>query len=202
MNSMFEAIAQQLAERGLSVSDSVLKSTRLDQLRKEAISLWKEGELKVAAVGKGLAKQRINKIRGDEVKWLDKQVATEAQLEYWTLVDGLRLHLSEFFRIHLERTELHFAVYPKGAFYSKHFDQFQTTSNRIFSIVLYLNPEWKQGDGGELRVYHSDQHSEDFEPINGRLIVFRSDAVEHEVLMANAPRVSLTGWMRRDPLLL
>jgi SM-20-related protein len=97
----------------------------------------------------------------------------------------------------LERTEAHFAVYPRGAFYSRHLDQFKEHSNRIFSVILYLNEQWQDGQGGELRVF-TDHGAVDYARLFGRLIIFRSDAVEHEVLETFETRISLTGWMRRD----
>lgn len=191
----------QLDTHGFSLTDRFIDNTILDQLRVEALEEYEEGRFKPAAIGRGLVKNQIEEIRGDRVKWLDTKVATKAQTTYWEVMDELRVYLSNYFRIHLERTEVHFAVYPKGAFYAKHLDQFQGASNRIFSVILYLNDQWVEGHGGELRVYNSNGLFTDYAPLMGRLVIFRSDAVEHEVLVANQARISLTGWMRRDPLL-
>jgi len=202
MEQLFESIAQQILTRSIAVQDNVLEPHISDALLDEAWNEYKEGLFRGAHIGKGLEKQRISEIRGDKVRWLERENASPPQAVYWSFLAGLREFLSEFFRIHLERTELHFAVYPEGAYYTRHLDQFREYSNRIFSVILYLNPGWKPGDGGELRVYHRDGTCEDFAPLHGRLICFRSDIVEHEVLMAQKPRVSLTGWMRRDALVL
>lgn len=202
MEQLFESIAQQLLSRHIAVEDRVLEGNVLDALLREALGEYEEGRFREAGVGKGPERQRISEIRGDEVRWLGRENATAAQAAYWTFLDGLRTYLSEFFRIHLERTELHFAIYPKGAFYTRHLDQFRDFSNRIFSVILYLNPDWKPGDGGELRVYHNGESHTDFAPLHGRLVCFRSDTVEHEVLGTVKTRVSLTGWMRRDKLVL
>jgi SM-20-related protein len=35
----------------------------------------------------------------------------------------------------------------------------------------------------------------DFLPLAGRLVCFRSDQIEHEVIAATRERRSLTGWM-------
>lgn len=202
MNALAETIAGQIAEHSLSITDGVLETKTLNQLRAEALTELAEGEFHAARIGKGLEKQRVTEVRGDKVKWLDKTVATASQRAYWELVDALRVYLHDYFRIHLERTEAHFAVYPTGAYYTRHLDQFQAESNRIFSIILYLNPYWKKGDGGELRVYKNDGSFEDIAPLHGRLILFRSDVVEHEVLQAHQQRISITGWIRRDRLIL
>ena len=201
LNIVFESIARQLEECGFALLDQAFEKSALDALRSEAMVEYEEGLFKRAAIGKGLEKKAIAEIRGDRVKWLDRAAASENQQVYWQTMDELRNFLTSYFRVHLERTEAHFAVYPEGAFYAKHLDQFQTASNRIFSVILYLNPDWVEGHGGELRVHHADGTISDFAPLYGRLILFRSDAIEHEVMVTTKPRVSLTGWMRRDPLL-
>ncbi|MCB0627245.1 MAG: 2OG-Fe(II) oxygenase, partial [Saprospiraceae bacterium] len=35
-------------------------------------------------------------------------------------------------------------------------------------------------------------------PVGGRLVLFRSELLEHEVLPARRERYSLTGWLRND----
>ena len=40
-----------------------------------------------------------------------------------------------------------------GGCFPMHFDTTQQVSDRQITGTLYLNPKWKQGDGGELRVY-------------------------------------------------
>lgn len=197
-----ESITEQILNNDMAVVDDVLGEDMLHALRIEALEEYARGEFQQAHIGKGIAKQRMAEIRSDKVLWLNRDEATEAQFAYWQLMDSLRLHLGNFFRIHLERTELHFAVYPPGAFYAPHLDQFRDHSNRVFSVITYLNPDWQQGHGGELRIHHDDGSFLDIAPLHGRLVCFRSDKVLHEVLEAAKVRVSLTGWVRRDALLL
>jgi len=66
--------------------------------------------------------------------------------------------------------------------------------HRKLSVICYLNENWKESDGGQLRVYFPND-AKDFFPISGRLICFRSDLLEHEVLPTERHRISLTGWM-------
>lgn len=195
--SVFERMAEQLLSTFFAMEDGVLEPEILDSLVKEALLEYKNGDFKEAHIGKGVAKQRVSEVRGDKVLWLSKHDASPSLAVYWEYIDSFRTYLSDYFRVHLERTELHYAVYPIGAFYAPHRDQFRDYGNRVFSIILYLNKQWKQGDGGELRVYEGDSYR-DISPIQGRLVCFRSDQILHEVLVANQPRISLTGWMRRD----
>lgn len=156
MRSRFERIAAGIQETGLAVEEAPLDPRTLDALRAEALADWERGALRRAEVGHGLDKQRVDEVRGDLVRWLDRDRATEAQAAYWRFLDELRAALSDGFRVHLERTELHFAVYPPGSWYARHLDRFRDRSNRIFSTILYLNPDWTADDGGALRVYEGE----------------------------------------------
>jgi SM-20-related protein len=40
--------------------------------------------------------------------------------------------------------------------------------------------------------------SHDILPLGGRLVLFLSDLIEHEVLPARRERYSITGWFRRQ----
>lgn len=177
--------------------DGFLPDEVLLRLRDEANGLFREGEFHHAHIGHGITEQRVSEVRGDRILWLEPNEMTEAQQLYQQRVEQLREGLSEFFRISLPWTEMHLAAYPPGSFYARHVDQFRDTGNRIFSVVLYLNPEWETGHGGELRVFEGAGHL-DIAPLMGRLVCFRSDMVEHEVLPTVRTRFSVTGWMRRD----
>jgi SM-20-related protein len=99
----------------------------------------------------------------------------------------------------LKDFETHFTYYPAGSRYARHLDQFKTEDHRRISFVCYLNTEWRPGNGGELRFFlPQDDGTEsllDVAPIAGRLVCFRADTMEHEVLTAHKTRYSLTGWM-------
>ena len=75
------------------------------------------------------------------------------------------------------------------------------------TCILYLNPGWDvERDGGALRVYYPDDRMPrtglgaprepylDVSPVAGRLIVFDSRRVEHEVRQTYAARWALTLW--------
>ena len=100
----------------------------------------------------------------------------------------------------LEDYQGHFAVYPNGAAYARHFDKLQGSDLRAISAALYLNDAWSAEDGGQLRMYLGGGRSEDVLPVGGRLVAFLSDRFEHEVLPARRERMSFTGWFRRRPL--
>ena len=93
--------------------------------------------------------------------------------------------------------EFHFALFDKGSFYRKHLDQFQDNSSRQFSMITYLNENWQPEDGGELCIYDGDV-TQKIAPTNRKTVFFKSNELVHEVLETNKPRLSVTGWLRRD----
>jgi SM-20-related protein len=76
----------------------------------------------------------------------------------------------------------------------------QRQSQRKISCIVYLNQDWKNEDGGQLRLYlnetdaSNNEKSIDILPISGRSVIFLSDTFYHEVLPARRERISLTGW--------
>lgn len=95
------------------------------------------------------------------------------------------------------RKEFHYAVYPKGTFYKRHLDTFQNDNRRKLSIVCYLNEaDWPKENGGELTIYTTDQ-AVDILPLPGRVVLFESQVLEHEVKRVQASkRLSITGWLK------
>jgi SM-20-related protein len=88
-------------------------------------------------------------------------------------------------------------MYEKGSFYKKHLDQFQNSKTRAFSMIMYLNVDWIAADGGELCIYHDD-FLQTISPQNGKCVFFKSSDLPHEVLVTNAPRLSITGWLKTN----
>lgn len=156
----------------------------------------------LAKAGVGAQKDRLVNaaIRGDYISWLNKDNPDEAAfLDAMTELRGL---INQYCCLNLGAQEFHFATYPPLSFYSRHFDQFKENSNRKISFVLYMNEAWLPEHAGELRVY-TKAGSEDLAPIRNRLVLFRSDILEHEVLVTHAERKSITGWfLHKEPELL
>ncbi|KAG3109930.1 hypothetical protein PI125_g10465 [Phytophthora idaei] len=67
------------------------------------------------------------------------------------------------------------------------------------AAVLYLNEEWKQGDGGEIVLYPFPNSRVVVQPRFGELVLFSSQRMLHRVMPANKPRYALTTWMYHSP---
>ncbi|WP_191831375.1 MULTISPECIES: 2OG-Fe(II) oxygenase [Pseudomonas] len=189
-------IVDDLATRGWSQQNTFLPESLTLALAAECRKRAAEGELEPAAVGRGVAQEVREGIRGDRIQWLEPGQAEPCD-HYLELMDSLRIALNRGLFLGLEDFECHFALYPPGAFYLKHLDRFRDDDRRMVSAVIYLNEGWQPEHGGQLRMTLKGDVEHDVQPIGGCLVVFLSGEIPHEVLPAQRDRLSLTGWFRR-----
>ncbi len=195
---LLDNVADSLAIHSYAIIDNFLS----DQEALDCLAVLKtnqeKGAFKEAGIGT-LGMHQINKsIRGDEIKWLDNNILSPASQIYMDQVQAMMRYFNRTLFLSLKDFEGHFAHYPSGSFYKRHLDTLKLSDHRKLSFVFYLNPNWHKGDGGELLLYLNDNQEEKtvaVEPILGRLIVFRSEMLEHEVALAHKSRYSITGWM-------
>lgn len=187
-----------LAQQDYVVIDNFLESQLLNQLISFFNKKIAEDKLAKAAIGSSSDKKIIEAIRGDYTFWLDKE-RDRNSLELFEALDEMKSLINRMFYLSLSDYEFHLALYPKGSFYKKHLDQFQGRNNRMISIIVYLNQDWKDGDGGELKIYPTEKENLIIAPLLNRCVMFRSDVLYHEVLTAYCDRKSITGWMLYQP---
>ncbi len=188
-----------LDRSGWSVCPDFLDPGHTAALAQEARKLSESGELCPAAVGRGEKRDVRAETRGDRIYWLDPGRPSDAQRAVMDGLEALRLAINSALYLGLFEYEGHFAIYPRGAFYRRHLDQFQDNPKRVVSCILYLNDDWCESDGGQLRLYLDaavDGPHMDINPHGGTLVTFLSDRFYHEVLPATRERLSLTGWFR------
>lgn len=161
----------------------------------------KENVFQRAAIGPSGNKKVISEIRGDYTYWLDRKKDIELKTVFENF-DEVKSLLNRLMFLSLAGYEFHLAHYPKGSFYKKHLDQFDSRNNRMISMIIYLNKNWSTNDGGELRIYPEGEESVDIAPLENRCVIFRSDILFHEVLVSNTSRKSITGWMLYQPVIL
>jgi SM-20-related protein len=169
-------------------------------LSRESLGAWEEGEFRRAGVGRGAGLVIREDVRTDHVMWLREGEMTPCQRAYLERLDDLRVALNRSLFLGLMDFEGHFAVYPEGGFYKPHLDRHRESADRIVSVILYLNPAWQPGDGGELRIWTTpgDKQGEFIlvEPRMGTMVCFLAGDFWHEVLPARKTRASITGWFR------
>jgi SM-20-related protein len=194
LTSQLNELADQIAEKGFAVIDDFLSQQEIDSIL--ALQGFKNGllQFKKAGIGKNQDKQINEAIRGDYSLWINPNNAEPPLLTYLDRLKQVIAFVNQSLFLSLKDCEVHQTIYPIGSFYKRHLDQFKKDDHRKLSVICYLNKDWKEADGGQLRMFIGHE-SKDILPIAGRLVCFRSDLLEHEVLPATRERLSLTGWL-------
>ena len=158
----------------------------IEQFRRESSAPWKELAERTRSVQKSAESTSI---------WTERE-----RFEAWT---G---RSTGCFRHRL-------ACYPAGAGgYGWHRDNEIVDATplnpRALTVIVYLNPDWDDDDGGALRFY-DDKHSKRpklgrrgalaVSPEAGTAVVFDSFH-GHEVLPSKRRRYALTLWLFHEPL--
>jgi SM-20-related protein len=187
-------VADGLAENGFAIIDEFLSPPEVQSILE--LDEFQNGllQFKKAGIGKLQDKQVNEAIRGDYIQWVDRTSAQPPLQTYLSKLNELISFVNQNLFLSLKDYEVHMTIYPTGSYYKRHLDQFKKDDHRKLSVICYLNENWREEEGGQLRIY-SDEKSIDVLPLAGRLVCFRSDQLEHEVLPATRPRLSLTGWI-------
>lgn len=189
----FEGLIEQILEKSYGILDDFLDSSEVDDLNKSFNIRTETNAFKKAGISKN--NEIAAEIRGDEIFWLDNTEAFPAEMKYLEKIEYLIRYLNFTCYLGLSSYEFHFAKYPVGTFYKRHLDRFSNDSRRKLSVVFYLNENWTDDLGGQLRIYTPEGQT-DITPAGGRIVVFESDKLEHEVLPASRERKSVTGWLK------
>lgn len=196
----YDAIIDLLNRQGWAVTDSAMEPAWSGQLLAQAQKLWKAGRFEHGEFGRHGHGGREESIRGDAICWITAGTKA-ASHPFFAWMTRFREELNQRFNLGVLSQEFHFARYPQGKGYVKHLDQHRGRNVRKISIVYYLNPQWNTADGGELclyETYNPDVEIQRFAPLGGRLAVFVSGRVPHEVLPCRQTRWSIAGWLRTD----
>ncbi|MDZ4716766.1 MAG: 2OG-Fe(II) oxygenase [Cytophagales bacterium] len=195
---LFESLADGLADKGFAVVEGFLSSAEVRNILDTDEFGDNKLHFRKAGIGK-TAKQINEAIRGDYLQWIDPEQASPVIRVYLDRLQQMIAFFNQTLRLSLKGVEVHRTWYPPGAHYARHVDQFRSDDHRKLSIICYVNEQWKVEHGGQLRL-HLDDGAYDILPEGGRLVCFRSDLIEHEVLPATRDRLSLTGWaVDREP---
>ncbi len=193
----FEQLIQGLIERKFGCCDDFLDRDTVANLRANLLQLKAQGKMHPAGIGRKFDFQQNAMVRGDVIKWIEKDSRDEAETKLFQKIEQFISYLNLSCFTNLNDFEFHYACYQQGSFYKRHLDQFKSERGRKFSLVIYLNDNWKTSDGGHLSLYLDDDAQEDIYPIGGRAVFFKSDEVEHEVNPSPIrERVSIAGWLK------
>ncbi|MFD1316717.1 2OG-Fe(II) oxygenase [Namhaeicola litoreus] len=193
----FEVLIQGLIDQKFGFIDQFLDESIISGLRFNLINYYENNQMNPAGIGKKFDYQKNTEVRGDLIKWINNNTTDFFEKAFLDQVQNFINHLNSTCYTSINDFEFHYAIYDVGSFYKRHLDQFKTDRGRKFSLVTYLNDDWKKSDGGNLSLYLEDEKIENVFPYGGRSIFFKSDELEHEVHPShNRKRFSIAGWLK------
>ena len=197
MQKAYEEIVTSFIDDKVGLSQSFLSDALATQLRGNLRSLNSNKKLQEAGIGNQAKLVTDLSNRGDKIYWLDRSHNDKHENRFFDLMDEFVSYLNSSCYTGITGYEFHYALYEKGTFYKKHLDQFQDNKSRAFTMIMYLNLDWKEEDGGNLCIFHENR-SQIINPVNGSCVFFKSSELEHEVLVCNQQRLSITGWLKTN----
>ncbi len=193
----FEKLIQGLIDDDYGCcNDFILPSTVIG-LGANIDRLTESGKMKPSGIGNNNDQQEDKLIRGDKINWIGEQSINEFEMIYLKKIAKFILHLNKTCFTSIKSFESHYSSYETSSFYARHLDQFKNEKGRKFSIVIYLNEDWLEKDGGLLSLYPKERGQINISPLGGRMVLFRSDEMEHEVHPPIArDRRSIACWLK------
>jgi SM-20-related protein len=199
-NPIYEQIISDIGSLQFSVIEDFFTLDEVALLRQSLMTRNDEDTFKKAAIGNRLNETIEKSIRGDLILWMDEAKATTSEMFFFNKINDLVAYLNRTCFLGILHKEFHYAIYPSGTFYKRHIDTFQNDDRRKLSFVCYLNEDgWLPENGGELVLYLKENGREVEKiiyPFPGRIVVFESQIIEHEVRPVNTERLSITGWLK------
>jgi SM-20-related protein len=195
--NQFEELIQGLIDNKFGCSNNFLMPSTMSKLRDNMTALTTSGNMKIAGIGNKMDYQKNALIRSDKVNWIEDQSSNQYEEVYLKKMWRFINHLNNTCFTSILSFESHYANFEVGSFYKKHIDQFKSEKGRKFSVVLYLNQDWTEADQGTLSIYPLNSAPINISPVEGRIVFFRSDEMEHEVNPSlTRERRSIAGWMK------
>ncbi len=195
MQPIFDCLIDSYLENQVGLTEHFLSISLAAALKQNLLTLYSDQHLQPAGMGNNALFQQDNKWRGDKIYWLDLAHNDPNENEFFKRIDAFVQYLNSTCYTGITGYEFHYTMYEKGAFYKRHLDQFRDNKSRAYSMIMYLNTDWEAADGGELQVYHTD-HMQSISPNSGKCVFFKSSELEHEVMVTQVPRLSITGWLK------
>ncbi|RZL17298.1 MAG: 2OG-Fe(II) oxygenase [Pedobacter sp.] len=197
MENSFDTLINTFISDQVGISEDFLTKSLSLNLQKHLLSLHDANLMSLAGTGNAMVALQNSAIRGDKIHWLDRKHDNEHENAFFDVIDAFILHLNNTCYTGINDYEFHYTIYEAGRFYKKHVDQFNNNTNRKYSMIIYLNEDWILADGGQLRIHHQ-QNTQDISPLSRKGVFFNSNTTEHEVMVTNKSRMSITGWLKAN----
>src|SRR5664279_108069 len=195
MENSYETLITGFIEKQVGICDHFLSTELAGRLQQNLLDLDQACKMQSAGIGNDRVKVLKQNKRGDKICWIDNDSKEPAEREFLNQVDAFIEHLNQSCYTRINDYEFHYALYETGSSYKRHLDQFKNNTDRKFSLINYLNTNWKADEGGELSIYHEGA-VEKILPHIRKAVFFKSETSEHEVSVSTRPRMSISGWLK------
>ena len=195
MEKIFDQLIDSFIENKVGIAENFLSKDLSEHLITNLIGLFKDKLMLSAGTGNDTLVVHDKMYRSDKIYWLDRAHNDVHENSFFDLMDTFISHLNRTCYTGITGYEFHYTLYETGSFYKKHVDQFRNNEVRQYSMIMYLNENWVEEDGGQLCIHHAD-NLQNISPVNGKSVFFKSSELAHEVLITNKPRMSITGWLK------
>ena len=199
-NPFYEKIISGLLEDQYCIVEDFFDMEEVALLRKTLLNKYEKDTFKKAAIGNKTNENIERSVRGDFILWINEADAGDAERIFFKKINSLIAYLNKTCFLGILQKEFHYALYPESTFYRRHLDTFQNDDRRKLSLVCYLNEvDWKPENGGELVIYKEEngiEVSKNIYPFPGKVVIFESQLLEHEVKPVKTTRLSITGWLK------
>jgi len=195
LEEIFNTLINSYIDDKVGIAENFLSNTLAANLKENLTALYAANLLLSAGTGSGNQPTHNLLVRNDRIYWLDRAHNDPFENDFFELMDRFVSHLNNTCYTGITGYEFHYTMYEEGSFYKKHIDQFRNNDSRQYSMIMYLNADWQEADGGELCIYHQEALQK-IAPLNGKSVFFKSSELAHEVLCTNKPRLSITGWLK------
>lgn len=193
----FEALIQGLVDEEYGCCNDFIQPSTIIGLMDNIQRLSDSEKMQSSGFGNKLDFQKDQSFRGDQINWIEEKSTNPFEMIYLKKIAHFIMYLNKTCFTSINSFESHYSTYEKSRVYKRHLDQFKNENGRKFSIVLYLNQDWKEEDGGLLSMYPKMGKQINLSPLGGRLVLFRSDEMEHEVHASfTRSRNSIAGWLK------
>ena len=192
MDIIFDKLIDSYLATEVGMVNNFLSKALSAHLADNITALYANDLLLSAGTGNDILVNHNKLIRSDKIYWLDRIHNNSYENDFFNLMDRFVNYLNSTCYTGITGYEFHYTLYEKGSFYKRHLDNFKLNGTRVFSMIMYLN---SKVDGGELRIYQGSSF-QDITPDAGKSVFFKSNELEHEVLITYLPRMSVTGWLK------
>lgn len=213
---------REMMERGFGVQDGFMDDGVMSNIHAELEFLDYDGKLVE------VQQQKMTGYRTDRIYWLNyDSLDREKQpglVALFKKMISIPFELNKKCSLYLQASaSFQIACYPTKGYYKRHVDGgYENLNNgRKITAVFYANKSWSREDGGQLRVYkrlpnpfqkekaasegeeipseETYEVEEEIDPLGGRLVLFRSRDMPHEVLPCKKKRFAISLWLMGPP---